>query len=115
MGASQPTAPATSTTPSPAPSGLNSLNLSASIVQSAVPGPGPTDAQCLSVPVPPIPPTARSSTVVNCDPGSGLPVEATALLGTSADTDVDVASFLDLNSVPLSQELPLEAVAPGTL
>ena len=60
---------------------------SESIVQSAVPGPGPTDAQCLSVPVPTVPPTTGSSTVMNCDQGSGLPMEATALLGTSADTD----------------------------
>ena len=114
LGASRPTAPATSTTPSSSPSSLNSLNPSASIAQSAVPGPGPTDAQCLSIPVPTVPPTTGSSTVMNCDPGSGLP-EATALLGTSADTDVADMSFLDLSSVPLTQELPLEAVAPEVL
>ena len=44
--------------------------------------------------------------MMNCDPGPGLPVEAAALLGTSADIDVNDVPFLDLSSVRLTQELP---------
>ena len=131
--ASRPTAPGTSTSPSSAPSGLNSQIPSAYIAQSAVPGPGLTGSLCLSVPVPTVPPSSDPGLPVEAtalpqltsaqglsvpvptvlpSSGPGLPVEATALLGTSADTGVP---FLDLSSVPLTQELPLEAAAPESL
>ena len=72
-------------------------------------------SQVLSIYLPPVPPSSGDSTVLNCDPDSDLSVEATALLGTSADIDVTDVPFLDLSSVPLIQELPLEAVALETL
>ena len=110
--ASQPTTPATSisTTLSSVSSRLNSLIPSTLVVESAVLESGHTDAQCLSVPVPS---TSGSSTVTGSDPDPGIPVEGTALLGTSAGIDVTDAPFL--SSVPLTQKVPLEVVASKAL